>query len=190
MTRYYTPDMHPSWCFCSDCGGGKGGETQEKEIEPEIEWFETICDYIETQISNITEQVRKAANEPMIRRSNNRSGGRMPQNGLPNLTLANLSLNKMRFTILDAWEPEGENKFGFAVIVKIELNGGPRFLWNLKDNNPCLDILEAALGKDESKWKDHEGYIFLEENPRDEKRFARCEMISEKDKAAAAKKST
>ena len=110
------------------------------------------------------------------RTSNNRQ-----QSGLPNLKTSDVDFNKKIVKVIDAKEPPPPNSYNNAIILKIAYDGRT-FLWNLKQNNPCFEVLYHACknGANPSDWVNLEFYLYLETDDFTQVNWPRVELIKEK----------
>lgn len=116
----------------------------------------------------------------MIKRGPKGSNNTKKRTGFDYLAVTMLSATHQLATIVDARvEKDNFRKDEEVVVTKLKMKG-QYILWTLRDNNPCLDVLMDSFGADESKWKEKEIELYLEEDNFNGKQWIRCEAVVSK----------
>jgi hypothetical protein len=134
-------------------------------------------------------QIDATGEQDNMWKSPNNSGNnrqQRQQTGFRYLNASMLSFVHQLATIDDARIEEDKYRKGEEVLnLKIKFKG-EFILWPLRNGNPCLGVILAELGDDETRFKGAELELFIEEDAFDGKRQIRVEV---KQVAPASKKS-
>lgn len=109
-------------------------------------------------------------------RQNGGGGGRQQRSGLPYLNVSNqheyLFLeDQTTVKIVDCRVGDGSGSS--AVVLRLAIKG-KSILWGLSLNNPSLDILTDAFGRNENDWVNQSIKMWLEEDKFTEKVWIHC----------------
>jgi hypothetical protein len=173
-------------CFCEDCiredAYTPPAWTQEQN-EIETANVDMTVQYVREQVKLITETVRKANRHMAFNvKGGKATNGKKKQNGLPFLTIDDLSADKKRAKITWAGDPSeaGNNQDWARVTVKLEFSeSGMKRLWTLGETNPCMDAMVSMMGEDAERWTGKELFLFTETHPVNEQKHIRVEMAKE-----------
>jgi hypothetical protein len=110
------------------------------------------------------------------RRSSGGGGG----GRLPYLKVENVNFDKRTASVLSArMEDDNFNRNAPQVLSLKIAFAGATYLWNLRINNPNLDILADSFGDDETKWVGKEFLLFLETDTHTNNNQIRAEVVKE-----------
>jgi len=143
------------------------------------------CNELDAEL-NAPPNQENGEEQEMIPRSqhSNAGNGNRGQNkkgsGLDFLTIDMLSSEKEPIKILAARTQDDTFRPGNQLVaVKVQFKG-KMLLWNLRPNNPNLDIVGDMFGDDETKWAGKSMLIFKEKDDFDNKEWMRVEADEKK----------
>lgn len=172
-------------CFCEDCRflDSDNPAPWDNKIHPTE--LKALVEHIVIQIKTITENVRKANEQPNMPPANQYNSNRKQQNGIQRLELKDLNSDKKQLTILAAVDPSvvGINAEWAVVTLKLQSKTSQtKRLFTIGENNPVYDCLCEAFGSDYVKWKDRDVFAWKVVEGIAEKEFMRFSGIDDKGK--------